>query len=45
LTNVEIIKYNKKDFKLDELKEFLTPLARSTKKESNKKAEKKEENS
>ena len=30
---VEQIKYGKKEYKLDELKEFLTPLAREGKKE------------
>lgn len=42
---VEVIKYSKKEYKLDELKEFLTPLARWAKKEEHhhKKEEKKDE--
>jgi hypothetical protein len=44
LESAEVIKYNKKEYKLDELKEFLTPLARWEKKASvHKKDEKKED--
>lgn len=31
---IEVIKYDKKEYKLDELKEFLNPNARWAKKES-----------
>jgi hypothetical protein len=43
LDTAEILKYSKKEYKLDELKEFLTPLARWAKKEHIKKDTKKEE--
>jgi hypothetical protein len=33
LDSAELIKYSKKEYKLDELKEFLTPLAKSQKKD------------
>lgn len=36
---VEVIRYGKKEYKLDELKEFLQPFARSTKKPHHKKEE------
>ncbi len=44
LDSVEVIKYSKKEYKLDELKEFLNPLARWAKKEHHhKKDEKKDD--
>ena len=43
LDSVEVIKYSKKEYKLDELKEFLTPLARWAKKEQHHKKEDKKD--
>jgi hypothetical protein len=40
---IEVIKYDKKEYKLDELKEFLNPNARWAKKESKRKDAKKED--
>jgi len=45
LDAVETLKYSKKEYKLDELKEFLTPLARWAKKEHHHKKEHKDEDS